>query len=46
MNQIAGSDINKILGDFNAKFGKKAYTNPPLEMEVYVMKLTTTMEEK
>jgi len=41
INQLARSDIKIILGDFNAKVGKKAYTNPPLAMKVYIMKLTT-----
>jgi len=45
MNQIAGSDIKIILWNFNAKVGKKAYTNQPMVMKVYIMKLTT-MEEK
>jgi len=41
INQIAGSDVKIILGDFNAKLVKKAYTNPPLAMDVYIMELTT-----
>jgi hypothetical protein len=44
MNQIVGSDIETILGDFNVKVGKETYTNPPLAMKVNIMKLTT--EEK
>jgi len=35
-------DIKIILGDFNAKFDKEKYTNPPMAMKVYIMKLTTT----
>ena len=35
------SDIKIILGHFNAKVGKEAYTNPPLAMKVYMMKPTT-----
>jgi len=46
INQIANSDINVILGDFNAKVGKEEiyciYTNPSLAMKVYIMKPTTT----
>ena len=42
INQIANSDIEVILGDFNAKLIKKTYTNPPLAMKIYIMKPTTT----
>ena len=41
IKQIARSDIKIILGDFNAELVKKAYTNPPFAMKIYVMKLTT-----
>ena len=27
------------------KLGRKAYTNPPLAMKVYILKLTTTEEK-
>jgi exonuclease III len=42
INQVARSDIKIILGDFNADLVKKAYTNPPMAMKVYIMKLTRT----
>jgi hypothetical protein len=45
MNQLAGSDIKIIFEILMQKLVKKAYTNPPLAMKVYVMKLTTTEEK-
>jgi len=39
INQIARSDIKIVLGD--CKLVKKTYTNPPLAMKVYIIKLTT-----
>ena len=39
ISQIPSSDIQIILGDFNAKDGKRIYTNPRLVMKVYITKL-------
>jgi len=39
INEIARSDIKIVLGDF--QLVKKIYTNPPLAMKVYIIKLTT-----
>jgi len=36
----------KNTDDYRQKLVKKAYTNPPLAMKVYIMKLTTTVVQK
>ena len=41
ISQIPSSDIQIILGDFNAKVGKRTYTNPRLATKVYITKLMT-----
>jgi hypothetical protein len=42
INQIANSDINTTLGDFNAKVGEENTCKPTIEDESFVTKLTTT----
>ena len=44
MNQIAGSDIKIIFGDFNAKVGKESIYKPAIGNES--LHKLTTMEEK
>ena len=34
----------KNIEHYRQKLAKKAYTNPPLEMKVYIMKLTTMVK--
>jgi hypothetical protein len=41
MNQTANSDIKIILGFLMQKLVNKMYLNPPLAMNVYLMKPTT-----
>jgi len=44
-NQIAGSDIKIILGDFNVKVGKENVYKPTTGNESLHNKLTTTEEK-
>jgi hypothetical protein len=35
----------KYIQHYKQKLAKKAYTNPPLAMKVYIMKLTTMVQK-